>query len=134
MLDATFSNRLTNFELNFNNLENYLWKFSLILDSLILFRLLLHKISWDLNLFSKKRILNAQDSHHSFTNNNYNYNNIHSNSENFSSGAKELRKERRKRYFVYFNNRYNSKICNLVLVLIRVVDQTNPKKLILLQI
>lgn len=38
-----------------NNLESLLLKFSLILDSMLLLRLLLHKLSWDLSLVAKKR-------------------------------------------------------------------------------
>lgn len=38
-----------------STLEAYLSKFSLILDSMLLLRLLLHKLSWDLSLVAKKR-------------------------------------------------------------------------------
>nr|CAD2134531.1 unnamed protein product [Meloidogyne enterolobii] len=38
-----------------NNLETHLCKFSLVLDPMLLLRLLLHKLSWDLSLVAKKR-------------------------------------------------------------------------------
>lgn len=47
---STFNNILC-----VSNLEVYLSKFSLILDSMLLLRLLLHKLSWDLSLVAKKR-------------------------------------------------------------------------------
>uniref|UniRef100_A0A914YM67 Uncharacterized protein n=1 Tax=Panagrolaimus superbus TaxID=310955 RepID=A0A914YM67_9BILA len=37
------------------NLENYLCKTSLVLDSMLILRLLLHKLRWDLGLVSKRR-------------------------------------------------------------------------------
>lgn len=70
-LAAAAASCLSTSGLNLNNLESHLWKFSMILDSLLLLRLLLHKISWDLSLVAKKRMLSTQDSHRSVTNNNY---------------------------------------------------------------
>lgn len=41
--------------LSLSNLETHLCKFSLVLDSMLLLRLLLHKLTWDLSLVAKKR-------------------------------------------------------------------------------
>lgn len=78
---------MTTSGLNINNLESHLWKFSIILDSLLLLRLLLHKISWDLSLVAKKRVLTAQDSHRFVVNNNCsgNSNNVSSENRAYSS-------------------------------------------------
>ncbi|KAI1731740.1 1-phosphatidylinositol 4,5-bisphosphate phosphodiesterase epsilon-1 [Ditylenchus destructor] len=96
-----------------NNLEAHLAKFSMVIDSILMLRLLLHKLSWDLSLVAKKRITasSANDPHRSSTavgnsdhraysscslGNSFNSVEI-PRPKRFSSGAKELRKERRKR-------------------------------------
>uniref|UniRef100_A0A7E4VIV1 Phosphoinositide phospholipase C n=1 Tax=Panagrellus redivivus TaxID=6233 RepID=A0A7E4VIV1_PANRE len=43
------------------NLETYLCKTSLVLDSMLLLRLLLHKLRWDLGLVSKRRAIAAEN-------------------------------------------------------------------------
>ncbi|TMS36070.1 hypothetical protein L596_003331 [Steinernema carpocapsae] len=46
----------TNGIVNLENLEAHLCKLGLVLDSMLLLRLLLHKLSWDLGLVVKKRV------------------------------------------------------------------------------
>lgn len=41
--------------LSLNNLETHLCKFSMIFDSMLLLHVLLHKLTWDLSLVSKRR-------------------------------------------------------------------------------
>lgn len=47
--------RTTAILVSLDNLEAYLCKMGLVLDSILLLRLLLHKLSWDLSLVVKKR-------------------------------------------------------------------------------
>ncbi|KAK0396425.1 hypothetical protein QR680_001710 [Steinernema hermaphroditum] len=49
-------NNLANLLVNLDNLEAHLCKLGLVLDSTLLLRLLLHKLSWDLGLVVKKRV------------------------------------------------------------------------------
>ncbi|GMT05805.1 hypothetical protein PENTCL1PPCAC_27979, partial [Pristionchus entomophagus] len=45
------------------NIETHLSKLGLVLDSVLLLRLLLHKLSWDLGLVSKKRNVTSDHTH-----------------------------------------------------------------------
>ncbi|CAD5206460.1 unnamed protein product [Bursaphelenchus okinawaensis] len=125
--------------ISLNNLETHLCKFSMIFDSMLILRVLLHKLSWDLSLVAKRRQIT--ESHRNTTSDIRAHSScslgssFHRREENvsrrdsdkrflrvnqgsrlskrvhirrsssveiprpkrFSSGAKELRKERRKR-------------------------------------
>uniref|UniRef100_A0A914I8L9 Phosphoinositide phospholipase C n=1 Tax=Globodera rostochiensis TaxID=31243 RepID=A0A914I8L9_GLORO len=51
--------RIFNTLLCISNLEAHLCKFSLVLDSMLLLRILMHKFSWDLCLVAKKRVIGS---------------------------------------------------------------------------
>ncbi|KAL3102215.1 hypothetical protein niasHS_003624 [Heterodera schachtii] len=51
--------RIFNSLLCISNLEAHLCKFSLVIDSMLLLRILMHKLSWDLCLVPKKRLLGS---------------------------------------------------------------------------
>lgn len=53
--------------LSLNNLETHLCKFSMIFDSMLILHVLLHKLSWDLSLVSKRRPIQSGEAHHPST-------------------------------------------------------------------
>lgn len=54
-----FSNPTQRVLISLNNLETHLCKFSMIFDSMLILRVLLHKLSWDLSLVAKRRVPSA---------------------------------------------------------------------------
>uniref|UniRef100_A0A914EFU4 Uncharacterized protein n=1 Tax=Acrobeloides nanus TaxID=290746 RepID=A0A914EFU4_9BILA len=63
-MDTNIFARFRSFALCVNNLDTHLSKISLVLDTMLLLRLLLHKLSWDLGLVVKKRNTITHEAHH----------------------------------------------------------------------